>query len=98
GRFDFERRNPNAADLEHVIIPARVKEIAVFCFAVLIAASSPGAEKCLAAFLAVVPVVACACWPTDLQLADFTAVHGFAVLIEWTHLIAGHRFAGSAVT
>ena len=55
-RLDFERRDPDAADLEHVVAAAAVGEIAVVALDVLVAAARPGPEKGVAAFFAVVPV------------------------------------------
>src|SRR4029077_17420902 len=61
GRFDFKRRNPDAAYFQHVIAPPAVSEISVFTLDIFVATSGPGAEESVAAFVAVVPIISRAC-------------------------------------
>src|SRR5215207_8790230 len=55
--FDLEWGDPDAADLEHVVSTPAIGKITVLAFDVFIAAPGPGTEKCVAAFLPIVPVI-----------------------------------------
>ena len=96
--FDLERRDIDAADLEHVVAAAAVHVIAVLVLQVLVARARPFAEKSLARPLAVVPIHDRAGRAAHLQLAHFTfARDHVAVVVHEADVVARHRLAGRAV-
>ena len=96
--LDLERRDVDAADLEHVVAPAAVDVIAVLVLDVFVAGARPFAEEGGARLLAVVPVHDGAGRPAHLQLAHLAArVDHLAVVVDDAHVVAGHGLAGGAV-
>ena len=56
-RLDLERRDPDAADLHHVVGASAIGVVAVGVADILVAASGPGAEEGRARALAIVPSI-----------------------------------------
>src|SRR5712671_3367012 len=96
--LDLERRDIDAADLEHVIGAAAIGEVAVFALDVFVAAARPLAEEGRPAALAVVPVEGGAGRPGDLELADLTRLDRQPRLIDEADGIARNRLPRRAVT
>src|SRR2546422_981247 len=72
--LDFNRRNVDAAHLQHVVGPAAVDVVAPFVHAVLIAASRPRTEEGVLGALALVPIHDGRGRPLDLELTEFTGL------------------------
>src|SRR6202171_781881 len=96
-RFDFERRDVDAADLEHVVGAAAIGVIAVAIDGVFVPALGPRPEKGGEASRPIVPVVGRAGGAADLQLADLAGSSIVAGLVDDTKRVSGHRLARGAV-
>ncbi len=96
--LDLERRDIHAGDLQHVVAPAAVDEIAVVVLDIFVAGARPFAEERRARLLAVVPIHHRAGRSAHLQLAHLAALgDDVAVVIDQPEVVAGHRLAGGAV-
>ena len=73
--FDLERRDINAADLQHVVAAAAIDEEAVLVLAIFVAGAGPFPQEGGARLRAVVPVHDGAGRPAHLQLADLALLH-----------------------
>src|SRR4029077_14497382 len=96
-RFDLERRDIDAADLEHVVGPAAVGVVAVAIDDVFLTAARPRAQKRGEASRAIVPEIGRAVRSAYLQLADLAGRGVLAGLVDDAQLVSGHRLAGGAV-
>ena len=73
--LDLDRRDPDAADLQHVVGAAGVPEVAVGVLVVLVAGLDPVAEERLLGLLVLVPVVGHGRVALDAQVADLALRH-----------------------
>ena len=96
--FDLERRDIDAADLEHVVAPPAIDVVTALILHVFVAGARPFAQEGLARALAVVPIHDRRRRPAHLQLAHFVAARNHvAVIVDETDVVARHRLAGGAV-
>ena len=93
----LERRDVNAADLEHVVAAAAIGVKPVSIDRVFVATARPFAGKCGFGFTAVVPVHDGRAGAVDLQLADLADAARLAVVAHNAQRVAGHGLAGGAV-
>src|SRR5690606_27630267 len=92
-----ERRDVDAAHLEHVVAAAAVGVVAVLAAGVLVAAAGPFAGEGVLGLAAAVPVHQGGAGPVDLQLADLAGAAFAAVVADDAQLVTRHRLAGGAV-
>src|SRR5580704_9057511 len=96
--LDLERRHIHAGDLEHVVAPAAVDEVAVVVLDIFVARARPFAEKGAARLLAIVPIHHRAGRSTHLQLTHLAGFgNDITVVIDQTEVVAGERLAAGAI-
>ena len=95
-RLDLDRRDPQAADLDHVVGPALVPVVAVLVHAVAVAAEEPLAEDRVLGLLVLRPVERQRAVALHVQVSGLARGHGLAVRIEDLHLVAGHGLAAGS--
>src|SRR5262249_53252108 len=95
--LDLERRDPDAADLEHVVGAARVSEEAVGVAHVAIAGARPRAVERREASLALVPVARARRWAAHPERALFAVAHRLAQVVQEFPVVAGAGLSRSAV-
>ena len=89
------RREPLATDLQHVIAPARIGEVAVRITAQHVARDEPFTPEGVARLLVLLPVAVSQGVPAYPQYADLTGGHLVTVIVAQLHLEAGdHRAQG----
>src|SRR5438874_4374251 len=86
-RLDLHGRDPDAADLEHVVGTAREPEEAVGVLPVLVARLDPRAVERLLRLLVLVPVVGHRRVALDAQVADVTLLDGPALVVHDDRLV-----------
>src|SRR6476646_325326 len=80
-RLDLEWRYPDTANFEHVIVSSGVNKVSVFTLGIFVAAARPGAEKSVAAFVTVVPLVSGDGRPRNMQLANLAHCGRFTFVV-----------------
>src|SRR5262249_45547374 len=94
----LERRDVHARDLEHVVAPAAVDEVAVLVDDVFVAGARPFADEGGARLLAIVPVHNRAGRSALLQLAHLARlIDRPAVVVDKTDVVARHRVAARSI-
>src|SRR5216684_2887909 len=94
--FDFDRTDPDAANLEHVVAAAGVPQKAVLVFGVLVASTDPLAFDGVARLVVLVPVARTRGVALNEQVADFADRHRLTVIVEDPRLVARYGFARRA--
>src|SRR5262245_19164660 len=97
GRLDVERRNPHAADFEHVVGAPAVIVVTVGVAPVFVASVGPFTGKSAPAFGPLVPVTFAGRRSATNQLADLAVAQLAPALVDDARVIAGHWLAGRAV-
>src|SRR5207237_189069 len=87
--LDLERRDIDAADLEHVVAPAAVDVISVLVLDIFVAGARPLAEESRPRLLAVVPVHQRAGRPAHLQFTHLAPPRDHRpVVVDQTDVVA----------
>src|SRR5215510_1671914 len=95
-RLDLDRRDPDTADLQHVVRAAAVPEVALGVLVVLVACLDPRAEERLLGLVVLVPVVGHRRVALDAQVADLAARDAMPLVVDDRELVAGHGHARRA--
>src|SRR5262245_2714074 len=95
-RFHLDGRDPDAADLQHVIGASAVPEVAVLVLVILVARLDPCAEERLLGLVVLVPVVRHRGVAFDAQVADLAARDRPALVVDDRELVAGYGQARRA--
>src|SRR6185312_15747980 len=96
--LDLDRRDVDAAHLQHVVGAPAVRVVALRIEAVLVPATRPRTLEGVLGPLALVPIHDRRGRSADLQLAELARLGDYAaVVIDEPHLVAGHRLPGGAV-
>src|SRR5579883_2997141 len=93
----FERRHPEAADLEHVVGAAAIDEAAVGAAFVFVASARPMAFECRARLLALVPIAVRGGGAFDQKLADFAFRRLSPIFVDQPKFVPWNGDAGRSV-
>src|SRR5262249_54532529 len=88
--LDLDGRDPDTADLQHVIGAAGVPEVTVLVLPILVSGLDPRTEERLLGPVVLVPVEGHRGVALDAQIADLAPRHRPAVVVHDRRLIAGH--------
>ncbi|MCY1293744.1 hypothetical protein D9M70_430120 [compost metagenome] len=95
--LDLERRDVDAADLEHVVAAPCIGVVAVGITQVLVAAARPFADEGVAGLVAIAPVHQRRARSLDVEVADLARRRGLATFVQQFQFVAGHGLARGAV-
>jgi hypothetical protein len=96
-RLHFERRNPDAADLEHVVRAPAIGVAGVSIASIFVAGARPLALECRTALDPLVPIAVARRGTAHIEFADLAVRNRLHPVVEQPQFIAGHRLARRAI-